>query len=78
MRGHRPSSGTRAARALAVSLHRSVGQASIKRRNAFDPTIRLDLMQNPYGPCPAAIEAVETCQEFPPELARGHISAAAS
>jgi histidinol-phosphate/aromatic aminotransferase/cobyric acid decarboxylase-like protein len=24
-------------------------------------------MQNPHGPCPAAIEAVETCQEFPPD-----------
>ena len=63
MQGTRPSPGTRAARALAVSLDRSVGQASIQRRNAFDPTIRLDLIHNPYGPCPAAIEAVEACQE---------------
>jgi histidinol-phosphate aminotransferase len=51
-----------------VSLHRSVGQASIKRRNATDPIIRLDLMQNPHGPCPAAIEAAETCREFLPEF----------
>jgi len=50
-----------------VSLHRSVGQASIQRRNPIDATIRLDLMQNPYGPCPAAIEAAETCPEFPPD-----------
>ncbi|MCC2626876.1 MAG: histidinol-phosphate aminotransferase [Thermomicrobiales bacterium] len=31
----------------------------------FDSTIRLDLMQNPHGPCPAATAAIETCQEFP-------------
>jgi histidinol-phosphate aminotransferase len=47
-----------------VSLHRSVEQAPIPRRNAIDPTIRLDLIQNPHGPCPAAIEAVETCQKL--------------
>jgi histidinol-phosphate/aromatic aminotransferase/cobyric acid decarboxylase-like protein len=33
----------------------------------FDPTIRLDLTHNPYGPCPAAIEAVEACLDSPPE-----------
>jgi histidinol-phosphate aminotransferase len=50
-----------------MSLRRSVGQTSIQRRNAIDSTIRLDLMQNPHGPCPAAIEAVETYQEFAPD-----------
>ena len=50
-----------------MSLHRSVGRTSDQRRNAIDPTIRLDLTQNPYGPCPAAIEAVETCLESPPD-----------
>jgi len=50
-----------------VSLHRSLGRTSIQPRNAFDSTIRLDLIQNPYGPCPAAIEAVETCLESPPD-----------
>jgi histidinol-phosphate aminotransferase len=49
-----------------LSLHRSVEQASVQPHHAFDRTIRLDLMQNPYGPCPAAIEAVETCLESPP------------
>jgi histidinol-phosphate/aromatic aminotransferase/cobyric acid decarboxylase-like protein len=48
-----------------VNLNRSVGRTSIQRRNAIDPTIRLDLTQNPHGPCPAAIEAVESCQAFP-------------
>ena len=42
-----------------MNLNRSVGRTSIQRRNAIDPTIRLDLTQNPHGPCPAAIEAVE-------------------
>jgi histidinol-phosphate aminotransferase len=46
-----------------MSLHRSVAWTPVQRHNAFDPTVRLDLMQNPYGPCPAAIEAVETCPE---------------
>jgi histidinol-phosphate aminotransferase len=50
-----------------VSLNRFVGQMSIQRRNAIHPTIRLDLVQNPHGPCPAAIEAVETCREFSPD-----------
>ena len=40
---------------------------SIQRPNAIDSTIRLDLLQNPHGPCPAAIEASESCQEFPPD-----------
>ena len=44
-----------------------MGRTSIQRSSAIDSTIRLDLMQNPHGPCPAAIEAVETCQEFPPD-----------
>src|SRR5215212_5774773 len=46
-----------------MSLHRSVAWTPVQRHNAFDPTVRLDLMQNPYGPCPAAIEAVETLPE---------------
>jgi histidinol-phosphate aminotransferase len=50
-----------------VSRHRSVEQPTIQRPDAADSTIRLDLMQNPHGPCPAAIEAVETCQELPPD-----------
>jgi histidinol-phosphate aminotransferase len=50
-----------------MSLHRSTGRPSAQRRDAFDPTIRLDLMQNPYGPCPAAVEAVEMCLESSPE-----------
>jgi histidinol-phosphate aminotransferase len=49
-----------------MSLHRSVGRASARRCDEFDSTIRLDLTQNPYGPCPAAIEAVETHLESPP------------
>jgi histidinol-phosphate aminotransferase len=48
-----------------VSLNQSVKQTSGQRSNAIDSTIRLDLMQNPHGPCPAAIEAIEACQEFP-------------
>ena len=50
-----------------MSLHRSVEQTSIQRPNAIESTIRLDLIQNPHGPCPAAIEAVETCREFSPD-----------
>ena len=38
---------------------------SIQRRNAHDRTVRLDLVHNPHGPCPAVIEAVGTCQECP-------------
>jgi histidinol-phosphate aminotransferase len=50
-----------------MSLHPSVGRASAPRRDAFDPTIRLDLTHNPYGPCPAAIEAIEMGSESPSE-----------
>jgi len=50
-----------------VSLHSSASRISAKRGNAFDPTIRLDLTQNPYGPCPAAIEALESGPEIPSE-----------
>jgi histidinol-phosphate aminotransferase len=50
-----------------VSRYRSVEQPSIQRPDAVGSTIRLDLMQNPHGPCPAAIEAVESCQECPPD-----------
>ena len=53
-----PSPGSSAAPALAVSLHSSASRISAKRGNAFDQTIRLDLTQNPYGLCPAAIEAL--------------------
>jgi histidinol-phosphate aminotransferase len=42
-----------------MSLHRPARQASAQWHDAFDQTIRLDLTQNPYGPCPAAIEALE-------------------
>lgn len=49
-----------------MSLHRSPGRASSRRCDEFDSTIRLDLTQNPYGPCPAAIEAVEMHLESPP------------
>jgi histidinol-phosphate aminotransferase len=42
-----------------MSLHRPARHTSVQRSDAFDPTIRLDLAHNPYGPCPAAIEAVE-------------------
>jgi histidinol-phosphate/aromatic aminotransferase/cobyric acid decarboxylase-like protein len=51
-----------------VSLDRSVGQTSIQRRNANDRIIRLDIVHNPHGPCPAAMEAVETCQEISLDL----------
>src|SRR5687768_3706205 len=47
-----------------MSLRRPAGQTSVRRHDAFDPTIRLDLTQNPYGPCPAAIEAVEMTPQF--------------
>ena len=50
-----------------MSLHRSARRTAPRRDDAFDPTIRLDLTQNPYGPCPAAIEALETGLEFPIE-----------
>lgn len=50
-----------------MSLHRSVGQASIQRRTEIDRPIRLDLTLNPHGPCPAALEAAETYQEFSPD-----------
>jgi histidinol-phosphate aminotransferase len=48
-----------------VTLHHSVQRNSLHRPNAIDSTIRLDFTQNPHGPCPAAIEAIETCQECP-------------
>ena len=63
-----PRAGTRAGRALAVSLGRSVGQTSFQHRNANERTVRLDLVHNPHGPCPAAIEAVESCHEIPLDL----------
>ena len=50
-----------------MSLHRSAGRTSDQRHRALDPTIRLDLIQNPYGPCPAAVDAVEMCLESPLE-----------
>jgi histidinol-phosphate aminotransferase len=46
-----------------VSLRRSMGRTSVRRRDAFDPIIRLDRTHNPYGPCPAALEAVQTSSE---------------
>jgi histidinol-phosphate aminotransferase len=51
-----------------MNLHRPARQTSAQRSAAFDPTIRLDLAHNPYGPCPAAIEAVEACLESSLEL----------
>jgi histidinol-phosphate/aromatic aminotransferase/cobyric acid decarboxylase-like protein len=50
-----------------MSLHRPAGRTSARRCDAFDSTIRLDLAQNPYGPCPAAIEAIEMGPESPSE-----------
>jgi histidinol-phosphate/aromatic aminotransferase/cobyric acid decarboxylase-like protein len=50
-----------------MSLHRSARRTAARRCVAFDPTIRLDLTQNPYGPCPAAIEAVEMSPDSPSE-----------
>jgi histidinol-phosphate/aromatic aminotransferase/cobyric acid decarboxylase-like protein len=50
-----------------MSLGRSVGWTCAPRGDAFDPTIRLDHTQNPYGPCPAAIEAVELGPQSPPD-----------
>jgi histidinol-phosphate aminotransferase len=47
-----------------MSLRRSAGRTSVRRHDACQPTIRLDLTQNPYGPCPAAIEAVEMPPQF--------------
>jgi histidinol-phosphate aminotransferase len=46
-----------------VTLQRSPRR---ERRNAVGPTIRLDLVHNPFGPCPAVIEAIETWLESPP------------
>jgi histidinol-phosphate aminotransferase len=40
-----------------------MGRTSTRRRDAFDPTIRLDHTHNPYGPCPAALEAVQMNSE---------------
>lgn len=51
-----------------MSLRRSVGRATARRCDQFDPTIRLDLTQNPYGPCPGGIEAVEMDLDLPPDL----------
>jgi histidinol-phosphate/aromatic aminotransferase/cobyric acid decarboxylase-like protein len=48
-----------------MSLRHSTRHASDRQSDLFDPTIRLDLTQNPYGPCPAAIEAVEACLGSP-------------
>ena len=48
-----------------MNLRRRVGRASARRRDEFVPTVRLDLTQNPYGPSPAAIEAVESGLESP-------------
>src|SRR5215208_1186498 len=48
-----------------MSAHRPANYVSPQRGDAFDPTIRLDHTHNPYGPCPAAIEAVEACLESP-------------
>ena len=50
-----------------MSLPRSTRHASAQRSEAFDTTIRLDLTHNPYGPCPAASEAVEAGRESRPE-----------
>jgi histidinol-phosphate aminotransferase len=54
-----------------VSLRHSAGKTSARRHDACQPTIRLDLTQNPYGPCPAAIEAVE----IPPQFLSGSLAA---
>ena len=51
-----------------MSLHRPTRYALAHRSDAFDTTIRLDLTHNPYGPCPAASEAVEAGRESPSEL----------
>ena len=51
-----------------MSLDRTVARAHARRRAAIEPVIRLDLLENPYGPCPAAIEAVGMSPESPPEL----------
>ena len=42
-----------------------MGTTCIQRGNENDRTVGLDLVHNPHGPCPAAIEAIETCHEFP-------------
>jgi histidinol-phosphate aminotransferase len=42
-----------------MRLHRPAEPVTPQRSEAFDPTIRLDHTHNPYGPCPAAIEAIE-------------------
>ena len=50
-----------------MSLQREAKHNSPQQHDAFDPTIRLDHTHNPYGPCPAAIEAVEAGLESPPD-----------
>jgi histidinol-phosphate/aromatic aminotransferase/cobyric acid decarboxylase-like protein len=50
-----------------MNLHRPPRYDSAPRSDAFDTAIRLDLTHNPYGPCPAASEAVEAGWESPPE-----------
>ena len=62
-----PRPGTSAPRALAMSLRRATRHASDQQSDQFDSTIRLDLTHNPYGPCPAAFEAIEACLESPGE-----------
>jgi histidinol-phosphate aminotransferase len=51
-----------------MSLHRSADRGSAQRGAMSGTTIRLDLTQNPYGPCPAAIEAIEECRDTSPEV----------
>jgi histidinol-phosphate/aromatic aminotransferase/cobyric acid decarboxylase-like protein len=54
-----------------MSLHRSTRRTSVERSDTYDPAIRLDHAHNPYGACPAAIEAVEACLESPSDLLEG-------
>ncbi len=50
-----------------MSLHRSARHVSAQRSDTFDSTIRLDFTHNPYGACPAAIEALEASLESAPD-----------
>src|SRR4051812_18183405 len=50
-----------------MSLHRSMRHAPARRSDALDTIIRLNTTHNPYGPCPAASEAIEAGRESLPE-----------
>ena len=48
-----------------MRLDRRASRSLTRSLDRFEPILRLDLVRNPYGPCPAALEAVEMRVETP-------------